>query len=525
MVTITGIISDYALIKSFEKSKLAMRQDFFKKLQDAPFNFLSGQRSGELNYRLFVDIDVIENFFSRLLINMPIDILFTVIIGVIMCNWQRELTLLVFFVLLLQIAVVAGFRKTLLKYSIMQKSKSQNLSGFVVERFRNIQLIKSLGIEDAEFGKFKESLFELMRINIRSFMMNRLSSLTVTLINNIWSFGILWYGGILVLSEEITLGTMMAFLLISGMLYPRIASVANMILSFQDVRVSLYRYLEYYRVEPMISESPDAEDFVVESGEAVFENVSFGYDNDHPVLKGISARFKPGTITAIVGSSGVGKTTLARLLIRLYDPADGRVLVDGRDIRSIKLKSLRKGIGYALQGEFLFSGSIWDNISYGIEKPVEEEVIAAARRACAYDFIMGLPDNFSTQVGEGGLRLSGGEAQRIALARLFLNNYKIIVLDEPTSFIDNSTEAAIQDTILSIKQTATVIVIAHRLSTSKIADNILVMEDGKIVEEGNHRELLAQCGFYAYLYHSVVSQDRNEERFLLPGSTVCNQAG
>ncbi|HIE13285.1 MAG TPA: ABC transporter ATP-binding protein, partial [Desulfotomaculum sp.] len=420
VMSFTGIISDYVLVNCFEQAKLSMRQDLFTRLQKAPFDFLSVQRSGELNYRVFGDTEAIETFFSRLLINIPLDLLFGVIIGAIMVGWHFNMAVFVFLVLSLQVLVIIGFRKPLLRYAFLRKGQSQALSGFVVERFRNIQLIRTLNTEETEADNFRRGLGELMRLNVRSFMLGRLSELSVTLVNNIWSFGILWYGGMLVLAGEITLGTLMAFLLISGMLYPRIASISGAVLAFQDVRASLHRFLEYYQTQPVVLERPGAAELRVMEGRVVCENLAFGYTSAHLVLRCVTAEFAPHTITAVVGRSGSGKSTLARLLVRLYDPAAGRILIDDTDIREVTLGSLRRKVGYLVQGEFLFSGTIWDNICYGVNPPGREAVAAAAKKAAAYDFIMQLPDGFSTRIGEGGIQLSGGEAQRIALARAFL---------------------------------------------------------------------------------------------------------
>lgn len=499
VMSCTGIASDYLLVNCFEQAKLLMRHDLFTRLQKAPFNFLSLQRSGELNYRVFGDTESIQIFFSRLLINIPLDLLFTIIIGAIMITWHAKLAVFVFFVLLLQVLVIVGFRKPLLNYALLKKGKSQSLSGFVVERFRNIQLIRTLNTEEKEAESFRKELEELKGINVKSFMLGKLSELSVTLVNNIWSFGILWYGGTLVLADQITLGTLMAFLLISGMLYPRIASISNAVLSFQDVRASLHRFLEYYQVQPAVLELPGAGELEVTEGEVVCENIRFGYTPTHPVLRGVNAKFAPCTITAVVGRSGSGKTTLARLIARLYDPSEGRVLIDNTDIRWVTLGSLRKNVGYLIQGEFLFSGTIWENICYGLNPCRKEEVIAAAKKASAYDFIMKLLDGFHTWIGEGGMQLSGGEAQRIALARAFLARHKIVILDEPTSFIDPQTESDIHNALLTLKRTSTVIVIAHRLSTVKIADKILVLDNGAVAEEGTHAELVVKGGVYAAL--------------------------
>lgn len=506
VMSFTGIISDLVLINCFEQAKLLMRQDLFTRLQKAPLNFLSIQRSGELNYRVFGDTESIQTFFSRLLINIPLDLLFTIVIATIMIAWHVKLAVFVFFVLFLQVLVIVGFRKPLLNYALLKKAKVQSLSGFVVERFRNIQLIRTLNTEEQEAQSFEKGLKDLMGINVKSFMLARVSELSVILVNNIWSFGVLWYGGRLVLADQITLGTLMAFLLISGMLYPRIASISNAVLSFQDVRASLQRFLEYHQVQPYVLELPDATELSVEKGEVVFERVKFGYTPKNMILQGINAIFMPRSITAVVGRSGSGKSTLARLLIRLYDPIEGRILIDNADIKQVTLGSLRKNVGYLLQGEFLFSGTIWDNICYGTNSPSEEEVITAAKKASAYDFIMQLPDGFHTWIGEGGIQLSGGEAQRIALARSFLANHKIVILDEPTSFIDPQTESQIHNALLALKQTSTVIVIAHRLSTVKIADKILVLDKGAVAEEGIHEELLAKGGVYETIYAELTTK-------------------
>ncbi|MGO0121745.1 ABC transporter ATP-binding protein [Desulfothermobacter acidiphilus] len=499
----TGVISDLVLVNAFERSKLLMRCDLFHRLQRAPINFLSMQRSGEINYRIFGDTDTIQRFFNQLLIALPIDLIFILVISSIMVSWNWRMAFFVFAVLGLQVFVIIGFQKPLLNYALLQKGKAQFLFGFVVERFRNVQLARTLNAEELELNTFRAGLEDLVRINIKSFMLGKLSELSVVLINNIWSFGILWYGGRQVLAEQMTLGTLMAFLLIAGMLYPRIASVVGSVLSFQDVRASLYRFLEYYRVAPAVSELPEAGELRVGEGRVAFENVWFGYEPEKPILKGLSVTFEPRKITAVVGRSGVGKSTLARLLVRLYDPWEGRILVDGTDISKVTLKSLRENIKYVIPGEFLFSGSILENICYGLASWSDEEVIAAAKKAGAYEFIIRLPHGFHTRIGEGGVQLSSGEAQRIALARLFLTRPKVVVLDEPTSFLDPETETVVHRAITELKETATVIVIAHRPSTVKVADEIIVLDNGMVIEQGKHDELINKRGVYASIYDEL----------------------
>lgn len=500
------IASNYKTIVALEEAKLAMRRDFYERLQDAPISFISSNGSGSLNYRLFSDTESIHGFFSKLLISSPIDIIFSIVITINMIFWQKGLAFFVIMVLLAQVLIIRTFRRVLIKYSFAQKARAQSLSSFVTERFRNIELIKATHSEQFELENLTNNLKKFMQNDIKLYMINNYASVSVTLVNNVWSLGILWYGGVLVLSGRLTLGTLMGFLIISGMLYPRIASITNTILSFQDVRTSLHRYQEFFNVKPTVLDSFNATDLNILCGEVTLENVRFAYaEEQNDTLSEINASFKPNAITAIVGASGAGKSTLVRLIIRLYDPSDGNVFIDGVNIKNVKLESLRSRIGYAVQGEYLFSGTIWDNITYGCLPATEAQVIAAAKKSGAYEVISQLPEGLLTKVGEGGSNLSAGEAQRISLTRLFLKDYKIIILDEPTSFLDNISESKIQESLLLLKQNCTVIIIAHRLSTAKLADKIIVLDNGRIVETGGHDQLISHEGFYFDLYNSNIS--------------------
>lgn len=506
-ISITGLGSDYLVVNTLENSKIVMRHQLFDRLLKAPANFISGNGSGEMSYRLFNDSETVNSFFNTILISMPINFLFTLIIGGIMIKWNPQMAAFVFIVLILQIVVIMGFRNPILRLAFIQKGTAQWLSGKVVERFRNVELIMAANMDGAENEEFVEGLQQLKSINIKSFILGRISQVSVLVISNIWSFGILWYGGRLVLLDQISLGTLMAFLLISGMLYPHIEALTKAVLAFQDVRASLNRFLEYYNTPPAVVEAPDAKELQITSGEIVFNNVDFGYNSDVPVLKNFCATIAPKTITSIVGKSGAGKSTIVRLITRIYDPWNGTVSIDGQDIKQVTLHSLREKIGYSLQNNYIIGGTVRENICYGSGNVDEEHIIQAARKAGANDFIMKYPAGLDTPVGEGGLQLSGGEGQRIALAREFINNHDIVILDEPTSFIDPGNENIIINAIQDIKKTSTVIVIAHRLSTVKIADKILVIDDGKIAEEGKHETLLAQNGLYATLYKEYSSEE------------------
>ncbi|MGC8758253.1 MAG: ABC transporter ATP-binding protein, partial [Caldisericaceae bacterium] len=279
-----------------------------------------------------------------------------------------------------------------------------------------------------------------------------------------------------------------------GILYQPIASLTNLILSFQSTRVNLMRVKEYLEIQPSITEKPDAIDFTPERGEIKVENVSFSY-GDKIVLENVNVDFPPNSITAIVGPTGSGKTTLAKLLVRFFDPNEGNILLDSIDIRDIKVNSLRRSIKLFLSSDYVFNGTLYDNITYGAEE-VTEDKIAWALKMASIDFIYKLPYGLNTVIGEGGINLSAGEAQRVALARALILSPKVYIFDEPTSSVDLETEEKINEVFLKLKQNSTVIIIAHRVSTARIADKIVVLENGRIKGVGTHLDLLSQSEFY-----------------------------
>jgi len=377
------------------------------------------------------------------------------------------------------------------------------LIGFAVERFRNAILVKISGAQELEVRNFALGLNNLKTINIKSFMLNKLAEIFLILIHNFWSFTILLYGGRMVVAGEMSLGTLMAFMLFAGMVYSLIDSISNVVLSFQDVRASLLRLLEYSKIKPVVVESPQAVELKVSEGKVEFKNVWFGYTPQNPVLKGLNIIFEPGKITALVGKTGSGKSTIARLMVRIFDPWKGKIMIDGVDIKHVTLKSLRTAVKYVATSEYILSGTVWDNICYGINTCAKEKVIAVLKKVNLCSWVERLPNGFDTVIGEGGLQLSSGEAQRIALARLFLANPRIAILDEPTSFLDPETEKIICEALFELKKSATVIVIAHRPSTVKIADRIVVLNEGVVVEEGTHEELIDKKGLYTKLFNEL----------------------
>ncbi len=484
---ITSLSSNYILFTTFAKNGIKLIVDVFRSIQFAPMKFFGSTPRGELSYRILSDTEVVSGSWGQVLGTIPINLILLAS-GVFMVLWHRNLALFVFLILALQILIIVKFRKPLLRYSFLIKEKDQDLTGYTVDHFSKIELIRSLATEKKEEEKFLDKLREFVKISIKSFMFNQYSGTVVLVVNNLWSLGILWYGGTQVIKGNISLGTLMAFLLFTNILYQPISNLTNFILSFQNIRASLTRLLEYLEIKPLPVESKEAIPFVPSDGRIVIEDCSFSY-NEHKVLKNINLEISPQNIFALVGHSGAGKSTLCHLLVRFYDPQEGRIFLDGKDTRDISLSSLRKSVLLTLQNDYVFNGTIWENICYGSEDVDKKQILIATKKA-GIDFIDRLPYGYQTIVGVDGMNLSVGEAQRIALARAFLLSPKVFILDEPTSFVDVETEEKIRESLLRLKEVSTIILIAHRLSTVIIADKIAVMKNGEIIEVGNPQELM-----------------------------------
>lgn len=483
----TLLSANYILFKIFASNGVKLILDVFRNLQSAPMRFFVKTPRGEMSYRILTDTEAVSGSWAEVLGTIPMNLIL-LISGIFMVFWHRNLALFVFLILALQALIVVKFRKPLLRYSFLLKEKDQEISGWTVDHFYRIELIRSLSTEKKEEERFSDKLEEFIKISIKSFMFNQYSGTVVLVVNNLWGLGILWYGGTQVIEGKISLGTLMAFLLFTNILYQPVSRLTNLILSFQNIRASLARILEYLEMKPEPIESEKAVAFTPIEGRVLIKDCSFSYD-ERVVLKKINLEIPPKSIFALVGASGVGKTTLCRLIVCFYDPGEGRIFLDGKDIREITLSSLRKSILLTLQNDYVFNGTLWENITYGLEEVDKNQVFIATKKA-GIDFIDRLPQRYQTMIGVDGMNLSGGEAQRIALARAFLLNPKVFILDEPTAFVDLETEEKIKEALKEMKKNSTVILIAHRLSTVMIADRVAVMKNGEIVETGNPQELL-----------------------------------
>ncbi|HEV3409307.1 MAG TPA: ABC transporter ATP-binding protein [Chthoniobacterales bacterium] len=329
------------------------------------------------------------------------------------------------------------------------------------------------------------------------------------------TFAVLGYGAYQVMSGRVTAGELLIVIAYIAAVYQPLNAISFTAGTLQDSIAALRAAYGVLELKPEIRDAPDAEPLVNCRGDVTFENVSFHYAEREETLKNISFHAEAGKILAIVGPTGAGKTTLMSMIPRFYDPREGRVLIDGRDLRKITLASLRENISLVLQEPLLFSGTIAQNINYGRLEASMDEVMQAAKDANAHDFIAKLPKGYETELGERGAQLSGGERQRISVARAFLRNAPILILDEPTSAIDLKTEAVILDALDRLMLGRTTFMIAHRLSTIRNADVILVMNAGRLVEQGTHEELLAQGGFYKQLWE-MQSRPRRQSTAVIP---------
>ena len=333
---------------------------------------------------------------------------------------------------------------------------------------------------------------------------------SVEFISSLGTILVVGFGGVLAWREGLSVADIVAFLLYLGLFYAPITGLANLLESMQQSMAGAERVLDILDAPAEILDSPEAESLGRLRGEIVFDHVSFSYDDNIPVLKDVSFVCNPGQMLALVGPTGVGKTTLTQLISRFYQPSSGKILIDGHDIRNVTLESLRKNISPVLQDTFLFNGTIAENIGYAVPDASMDEIVSAAKSANIHEDIMAMPDGYHTQVGERGLRLSGGQKQRVSIARAILRNSPVIILDEATASVDVETEQQIQKAIAGVAGNRTIIAIAHRLSTIRNADQILVIENGSITERGTHDELISLNGSYARM-NRIQSTEKTAE--------------
>jgi subfamily B ATP-binding cassette protein MsbA len=476
------------------------RTHVFSHLQRLSLSFFAKRRTGEILSRLMNDIAVIQHTLTE----TPIDStkqLVTLVGGVaflLVMNWRLCALILVLLPLLVLVARVFGKRLKALSTGIQdQTALATTLLEEVISGIRVVKSFVQTGREDA---RFRAQVNETLQWTLRRARVLAVFIPTITLLTFAAAGAVLWYGGKQVIDGRVSPGDLFAFVLFAGILIGPFGSAARVFAQLKEAQGAMRRVFEILDTQPEVKDSPHAIEMAPIIGQVAASGVSFAYDPRQPVLIDVSFDSKPGEVIAFVGPTGSGKTTLINLLHRFYDPIEGRITIDGYDLRDVRLESLYRQIALVPQETILFGGTILENIRYGREDATEQDVIDASRAANAHDFITTLPDGYRTIVGEKGVNLSGGQRQRLAIARAVLKNPKILMLDEATSALDTESERLVQEALERLMAGKTTFVIAHRLSTIQRADRIFVLNKGRIVEQGDHISLMARRGLYHHLY-------------------------
>ncbi|MFA6899314.1 MAG: lipid A export permease/ATP-binding protein MsbA [Desulfurivibrionaceae bacterium] len=477
-----------------------LRKKIFAHIHSLPISFFHTTPTGELISRVINDSTLIQMAVSRALAGVFKDLfqVFGLVGVVVYLNWKLALIAIVF--IPLAFIPVAHFGRRFRKLSTTNQQTVAQVSNILHESITGHKIVKAFGMEHYEINRFSDTVDRLFGVIVKDIKNNSLQGPIMELLGGLGITAIIWYGGHQVITGQSTPGIFFAFLTAIIMVYNPIKGVSNINSAVQQGLAGAKRIFDLLDIQSNIQDKPGAIPLPPFQKNIEFKNVSFSYDEKTDVLKNIDLTVKYGEVLALVGTSGGGKTTLVNLLPRFFDVTKGSLLIDGTDLRDVTVKSLRAQVAIVSQQTILFNDTVRNNIAYGDPTRSDEDIIAAAKAAHAYDFIKELPNGFDTVVGESGARLSGGQQQRLSIARALLKNASILILDEATSALDTESEREVQTALENLMKDRTTFVIAHRLSTIKNADRIIVLQDGRIVEEGRHENLLAANGTYTKLH-------------------------
>lgn len=479
-----------------------IRISIYRHLQDLSYSFYDRVDSGQIITRVTRDTENIGRLLGFALPNIIGSVATLVIVVTILLTTNFRLVLIALAIVPLIAVVSLSFNRFVRPLFERIWIETSGMSAMIQETVSGFKALKTLGAEEEMFKRFEKKNREIYDIGMRSVFLSSLTWPSLGLIIGIGSAAVYWYGGFQVIGGEISLGQLVTFTMYLGMLVWPIMLIGFVLSRYAEAMVSARRIFEVLDTEPEVKEKPGAIELKNVRGEVFFKDVVFGYDKDKPILRGMSFKVKPGEKVALVGATGSGKSTVIKLIPRFYDPQEGCILIDGVDIRDVKISSLRKHIGIVHQDVFLFPTTIRENIAYGKPNATQDEIERAAKAARIHDFIMSLPKGYDTVVGERGVTLSGGQRQRLAIARALLVNPSILILDDSTSSVDAETEKEIYESLKELVKNKTVFIVTQRLSTLKLSERIIVIEDGKVVEDGAHEELMRKGGVYARLYVS-----------------------
>lgn len=480
-----------------------MRNQAYEHLHKLPMSFFKNEKTGNLISKITNDVNIVQSSVSAVFLNLvrePLTIL--VFLGIAM-SISFHLTLFSLVVLPISLGIISWIGLKLRKQSGILQSKMADITNLLQETISGVKIVKAFGMENYENKKFRKETKNFFKLSLRMVRVRNAAAPITEFLSVIVGVAIIFYGGQLVLVDQsLRASEFLTFLFAIFQLMPPVKELSSVNNRIQESSAAADRVFDILDTEPNIRNAPDAASKPDFNQSIEFVNVSYRYeDSDEEVVRDINFKVNKGEIIALVGSSGSGKTTLVDLIPRFYDPIWGEIRIDGIDIRKIKLEDLRKLMGIVTQETVLFNESVVSNIAYGLEEYNLDDVIEAAKAANAHDFILHLPKSYNTIIGERGTKLSGGQRQRISIARALLKNPPIMIFDEATSALDNESEILVQEAIDRLMYQRTTFVIAHRLSTIRNANRILVLDNGKIVQDGKHDELIADTkGIYKKLY-------------------------
>jgi ABC-type multidrug transport system fused ATPase/permease subunit len=506
IITIIGALASY-VYSYFTESVAqyvanAVRQEVYHHLQRLSLGYYDTHQVGKILSTITTDVFTMQDFVSTTLLNIVVDAM--TIIGILtlmfFINWSFALLAIAVTPFLL--VFVFRFKKAVKRSTREVRKDESEMLAVLQQGLESIRVINAFGTQETEENRLKKVSLETVHAALKTRRLKALVSPVVSIVVTLCLALVLWRGSSLVLAGAMTVGSLTVLITYLTKFFSPVKDLAKMTNAVAQATVSLERIQQILATDDVVPEKPNAIIPQKLNGEIIFENVSFGYNHSFTVLKNINLKINPGERIGICGQTGCGKSTIAGLISRFYDPSAGRILIDGIDIANYNLEALRKQVGFVLQDTFLFYGSVAENIAYGKPAATEEEIINAARLADAEEFILKMPQGYNTLVGERGVTLSGGQRQRIGIARAIIRNSPILILDEPTSALDSESEKIVIDALEKLMEGKTVITIAHRLSTIRNSSRIIVIKDGVIEEEGTHEELMTYGKFYTQLYQA-----------------------